>query len=45
VDPKTQTVSDYRSRSEVLVLGKSEMLGGGAVLPGFQLPVSEIFAG
>ena len=44
VDPHTQTVSDYRSRSEVTVLTNTDTLTGGAVLPGFAVPVAEIFA-
>jgi Uma2 family endonuclease len=44
VDPQTKTVSVYRSRTEIMVLGASDTLPGGDVLPGFSLPLVEIFA-
>jgi len=44
VDPETKTVSVYRSRAHIEVLGVSDTLLGGDVLPGFSLPVAEIFA-
>ena len=43
VDPKSRTVSVYRSRTEIAVLGASDTLTGGDVLPGFSLSVGEIF--
>jgi Uma2 family endonuclease len=43
VDPRTHTVTVYRSLSEIVVLGTSEILSGGDLLPEFRLPVSEIF--
>ena len=43
VDPKTRTVKVYESTSSVAVLGEAHVLTGGTVLPGFKLPVSEIF--
>ncbi len=43
VDPKTRTVKVYESTSSVAVLGEADVLTGGTVLPGFKLPVSEIF--
>ena len=45
IDPRTRTVTAYRSRSEIVVLKESETLSGGDLLPGFALPVAEIFAG
>ncbi len=45
IDPRTRTVSVYRSRSEIAVLGQSDTLGGGDLLPGLSLPVAEIFGG
>ena len=45
VDPRTSTVTVYRSRSEIAVLGTSEALSGGDLLPNFSLPVSELFQG
>jgi Uma2 family endonuclease len=44
VDPETRTVTVYRSRSEVAVLTVADTLFGGDVLPGFAVPVAEIFA-
>ena len=44
VDPKTRTVAVHRSRNEVLVLHLTDALGGGDLLPGFSLPLAEIFA-
>jgi Uma2 family endonuclease len=43
VDPKSRTVTAYRSRTEIMVLGTSDTLTGGDVLPGFSLPLNEIF--
>jgi len=43
VDPKTRTVKVYQSMSSVTVLGETEVLTGGTLLPGFKLPVAEIF--
>jgi Uma2 family endonuclease len=45
IDPRTRTVMVYRSRSEVVILGASETLTGEDPLPGFSVPVAEIFAG
>jgi Uma2 family endonuclease len=42
-DPRTRTVTVYHSRSDIVVLGDSETLSGGALLPGFNLPVSKLF--
>jgi len=44
VDPRNRTVSVYRSRSEVNVLGASHTLSGGDLLPGFSRPVAGMFA-
>jgi Uma2 family endonuclease len=44
VDPHTQTISDYRSRSEVVVFSGADTLTGGTVLPGFSVSLPEIFA-
>jgi len=45
IDPRTRTVSVYRSRSQIVVLGGSDVLSGGDLLPGFTVPVGELFAG
>jgi Uma2 family endonuclease len=44
LSPKLQTVVIYRSRIEVSVLTKKDSLVGGMLVPGFQIPVAEIFA-
>ena len=43
VDPRTRTVSVYRSPSEIVVLSDSDTLTDDELLPGFHLPVAEIF--
>ncbi len=43
VDPRTRTVTVYRSRKEIVVLVESDTLSGGDLLPAFALPVAEIF--
>ena len=44
VDPATHTVSAYNRANEVTVYTVSDELPGGDLLPGFSLPVAEIFA-
>ncbi len=44
VDPETRTVTVYHSRKEIVVLGQTDELGGGEVVPGFAVSVAEIFA-
>jgi Uma2 family endonuclease len=43
VDPSARTVTVYRSRQDVRILGDEEEIDGGAVLPGFSCRVSEFF--
>jgi len=43
VDPKTRTVTVYRSRRDVCILGEAEEITGGDVLPGFSCRVGEFF--
>ncbi len=43
VDPVHRTVTVYRPRSEVRLLRIDDDLEGGVVLPGFRLPLSELF--
>jgi Uma2 family endonuclease len=43
VDPQTRTLTVYRSRQDVTVLRISDTLTAANVLPGFSLPVAEIF--
>ena len=42
-DPRTRTITVYRSRSEIVVLRDSETLSGGDLLPDFTLPVGKLF--
>ncbi|HWG46221.1 MAG TPA: Uma2 family endonuclease [Gemmataceae bacterium] len=44
VDPKTQTAKSYTSPEDVQRIGKTGSLDGGAVLPGFRLPLKQLFA-
>ena len=44
VDPETRTVSVHRSADRETVLKAIETLDGGDVLPGFALPLRELFA-
>lgn len=43
VNPQNRSVTTYRSRNEVKVLTESETLDSGDVVPGWQLPISQIF--
>jgi Uma2 family endonuclease len=45
VDPEMATVTVYPGRDRIVVLGRSDTLSGGDVLPGFSVLVGEIFAG
>jgi Uma2 family endonuclease len=44
VNPETRTVTVHRAGSEAALLKESDTLGGGEVLPGFSVPVAEVFA-
>jgi Uma2 family endonuclease len=44
VDPKDKTVTAYTSPTRSSVIPTSGVLDGGKVLPGFKLPVAQIFA-
>ncbi len=44
VDPRRRTVAVYHSREEIRVLGEEEVLDGGDVVPGWRVPVRELFA-
>lgn len=44
LNPGKRTATVYRSRSEIAVLTEDDELGGGDVVPGWRLPVREIFA-
>jgi Uma2 family endonuclease len=43
IDPKTQTAEAYTSPEDVQRIGKNQSLDGG-VLPGFRLPLKQLFA-
>ena len=43
VDPDTRTVDVHRPMSPVVTLAEADTLDGDAVLPGFTLPIQEIF--
>ena len=44
VDPERRTVPIYRLDGRELLLSENDTLHGEDVLPGFRLPVAEIFA-
>lgn len=44
VDPIARTVEVFTSPDQSVVLREGEILDGGAPLPGFQLPLSELFS-
>lgn len=43
VYPEKRIVDVYRADGEIQILAESDALGGGDVLPGFTMPVSDIF--
>lgn len=44
IDPKTETAAAYRSLTDVARVPKNGILDGEDVLPGFRLPLAELFA-
>lgn len=44
VSSKLHTVTVYRSLTDIVTLTEKDTLDGGVVVPGFQIPVAEIFA-
>lgn len=44
ISPKLKTITVYRSLTDVAMLTEKDTLDGGEVVPGFQIPVAEIFA-
>lgn len=44
VDPRTRTVDVFTTPEQSVQLGEEDRLDGGPVLPGFTLPVHELFA-
>jgi Uma2 family endonuclease len=45
VDPQRRTVRIYTSPDQCIELSERQTLDGGAVLPGFSLPLTQLFAG
>jgi len=43
VNPKTQRVTEYRSLSDIRMLTVNDTLDGADVIPGFSLPLKELF--
>lgn len=43
VDPRDQTVSVYTSVEKVEILGATDQLRGGSLMPGFVFPIKELF--
>lgn len=43
VSPKMHTVTVYSSRTNILTLTEKDTLDGGEVVPGFRIPVAQIF--
>ena len=44
VDPARRTVAVYHNGGQTVTCGTADELSGGDLLPGFRLPVAEIFA-
>ena len=44
VDPKTQTVTIYGADRKAAILTSTDTLSGGDLLPGFSVPVADLFA-
>ena len=44
IDPKARTVTVYTAVDQSVVLDEKQTLDGGPVLPGFHLPIAELFA-
>ena len=44
LEPRDHSVTTYRSRTDVRVLKSDDRLDGFDVLPGFRVPVAELFA-
>ncbi|MGH7459506.1 MAG: Uma2 family endonuclease [Longimicrobiales bacterium] len=44
IDPIRKSATEYRSKSDIRILGLNDSLEGYDVLPGFELPLSRLFA-
>lgn len=43
VNPRKRTVTVYRSLTEIVILTEQDTLVGGDVVPGWSLPIRDIF--
>ena len=44
VDPRTRTAKAYTAEDQCVEFSKQQSLSGGDVLPGFELPLRDLFA-
>jgi hypothetical protein len=44
VDPGQRTAAVYRSRDDIRILTEGDAIDGAGVVPGWELPVAELFA-
>ena len=44
IDPRRHVVSAYRSRSDIVVMTEGDALNGGDVVPGWAIPIEDLFA-
>ena len=44
VNPRNKTAQVYRSMTDVVTLSETDMLDGGDVVPGWRLPIADIFS-
>ena len=44
IDPRTRSARSYTAETQYLEVAESQSLLGGDVLPGFELPLSDVFA-
>jgi Uma2 family endonuclease len=43
VNPRQRSVTVYRSRSAIVILNEKDVLDGGDVVPGWSMPVQDVF--
>ena len=44
IDPRTRSAKSYTAENQCVEVAESQSLSGGDVLPGFELPLRELFA-
>lgn len=44
IDPRNNTLTVYRSRSDIMVLSENEVFEGFNLVPGWSLRIRELFA-